>query len=158
MSEMRRAARRLVEPIVETYDSRHPLEESRRRLEAGLARIPARERADLAIEWIAREGLAVLRATFGPARRTRRFLMALSLAMAFFVGLTAWAATGATSRVFLYLSATWTVLAILGFPLVILGLASAKEAREARIRKAIRVALLGEEERLPPRQRWEDED
>ena len=33
-----------------------------------------------------------------------------------------------------------------------------REAEEARIRKAIRVALLDEEERLPPRQRWPDED
>ena len=51
-----------------------------------------------------------------------------------------------------------TVLAILGLPFVALGLASQRDAAEARLRRAIRVALLDEPERLPPRPQWEDED
>ena len=52
----------------------------------------------------------------------------------------------------------FTVLAILGLPFVALGLASQRDAAESRLRRAIRVALLDEAERLPPPQRWEDED
>jgi len=51
-----------------------------------------------------------------------------------------------------------TVLAVLGLPFLVLGLASQREADESRIRKAIRVALMDEEEAFPPMQRWADED
>ena len=158
MSEMRRAARRLVEPIVETFESRHGLDESRARLEAALAKVPAAERAGFTPHWGGEPQRPVLEARFAPSRGTLRFLQGLSLAMASLVGVTVWALATGAPRVFAYIAATWTVLAILGFPFLVLGLASAKDAREARIRKAIRVALLDEEERLPPPQRWPDED
>ena len=51
-----------------------------------------------------------------------------------------------------------TALGILALPFVAVGLNSQREAAEAAIRKAIRVALLDEAERLPPPQRWDDED
>jgi len=50
------------------------------------------------------------------------------------------------------------VLAFLGMPFVILGLASHQDARESRIARAIRVALQDEDEKFPPPQRWADED
>ena len=52
----------------------------------------------------------------------------------------------------------FTVLAILALPFVALGLSSQRAAAEARITRAIRIALMDEAERMPPQQRWEDEE
>jgi hypothetical protein len=57
-----------------------------------------------------------------------------------------------------FLLPLFTLLAILGLPLVTLAFNSHREAHESRIRRAIRVALLDADAAFPPRQRWADED
>lgn len=158
MSGMRSAARGLVEARTESFESRHPEEESKQRLAQALARVPVRQ-TWLETRWESREGRAVLVAEFAPSPRTQRFLKALSLGMALLVAASVWAlasaeASGSTA----FLVPMITVLAVLGFPFLVLGLASQREADESRLRKAIRVALLDEEEKFPPPQRWADED
>lgn len=157
MSEMRQAARRLVETRTESFASRHAPGESQRRLDAALAKLPERERAFKAA-WSGGEGgAATLTATFEPSPGTVRYLKMLSLAMALLIA----AAAGSwfqEDRALAWMATITAALAFLGFPFVILGLASHQDAREARIRRAIRVALQDEDEKLPPPQRWADED
>ena len=57
-----------------------------------------------------------------------------------------------------FLLPLFTVFAALAVPFVALGLGAQREAEEARIRKAIHVALLDEAQRMPPRQAWKDEE
>ena len=158
MSGMRSAAKGLVETRSESFESRHPEGESRSRLQAALAGVPVRQ-AGLETRWESRDGRTVLVAQFKPSPRTQRFLRALSVGMALLVAAGVWAlvseeAAGSTA----FLVPMIAVLAILGLPFLVLGLASQREADESRIRKAIRVALMDEEETYPPVQRWADED
>jgi hypothetical protein len=157
VSELRQAARRLVETRSETFESRHAKEDSMRRLDAALAKIPQPERRFKA-SWSGGEGAAAtLTATFEPLASTQRYLRLLSVGMAFIVLLAALSWFFA-ERAFAWMATITAVLAFLGFPFVILGMASHQDAREARIRRAIRIALEDEDERLPPPQRWADED
>jgi hypothetical protein len=150
---MRRAARRLVETRSETFESRHPLAESRRRLDVALAKMPAADRA-FGQRWSGDEARPLLEATFAPSPRNARFLRMLSIAMSALVGFAVWGFVSSDAADALaWIAAITTVLAILGFPFVVLGLASHQDARESRIRRAIRNALQDEEEKLPPPQR-----
>jgi hypothetical protein len=158
MSGMRSAAKGLVETRSESFESRHPESESRGRLQEALAGVRVRQ-TWLETRWESRDGRTVLVAQFKPSPRTQRFLEALSVGMALLVAASVWAlvsreARGSTA----FLVPMIAVLAILGFPFLILGLASQREADESRIRKAIRVALMDEEAAFPPMQRWADED
>lgn len=158
MSGMRSAAKGLVETRSESFESRHPEAESRARLQRALAGVPVRQ-TGLETRWESRDGRPVLVATFKPSPTTQRFLEALSVGMALLVAASVWALVseeaGGSSA---FLVPMITVLAILGFPFLILALASQREADESRIRKAIRVALMDEDEAYPPMQRWADED
>ena len=127
-----------------------------RRLDAALAKIPERERGFKAA-WSGNGEAAVLSATFAPSPATQRYLGLLSVGMAFIVLLAALSWFFA-DRAFAWMITITAVLAFLGFPFVILGMASHQDAREARIRRAIRVALKDEDPELPPQQRWADED
>lgn len=158
MSGMRSAAKGLVQTRSESFESRHPEAESRQRLQQALAGVPVRK-TWLETRWESREGKAVLVAKFMPSPRTQRLLNALSVGMVALVAASAWAlaseeARGSTA----FLVPMITVLAVLGLPFLVLGLASQREADESRIRKAIRVALMDEDEAFPPMQRWADED
>lgn len=158
MSGMRSAAKGLVETRSESFESRHPETESRARLQIALAAVPVRQ-TSLETQWQSRDGRPVLVALFKPSPRTQRFLQGLSVGMALLVAASAWALVSdkvAGSAAFLV--PMIAVLAILGFPFLVLGLASQREADESRIRKAIRVALLDEDQAFPPMQRWADED
>jgi hypothetical protein len=157
LSELRRAARSLSETRTERFESRHGLAESKARLDDAIKRIGEDGPTILTPAWREESGRAVLEATFAPPARTQRMLKALSLGMALAVALSAWfVATQEGPAQFVL--PLFTVLAILGLPFVALGLASQRDAAESRLRRAIRVALLDEAERLPPQQRWEDED
>ena len=143
MSELRRAARRLVEPHSESFESPHTVAESERRVAAALSRIPEAERGFHA-SWSGGDGdAAMLTATFEPSPRTLRFLKLFSIAM----GLTM---AGAVASWFVSDGALpWIVtisaaLAFVFFPFVILGIASHQDARESRITRAIRLALKDE--------------
>lgn len=155
MSEMRRAAASLVQPRTITFESRHPLEESQRRFAAVLERAPIAPapRAN----WQAVGSQSTLAAEFPPSPGTQRFLSALSLGLAMLVAASAWAVIHETGTL-AFLLPMITVLAILGFPMLVLALASQREAREAVFAKAVRVALVDEEPRYPPPKRWADEE
>lgn len=157
MSEMRRVARALVERRTERIESRHPLAESKRRLEDALARARPRGASAFALAWHDDGGKAVLEVSYAPPASLQRLLQAISVAMALALVAAGWAIATQEGAI-AFLVPLFTVFAILGVPLVTLGLGSRRTAEEARIQKAIRVALLDEEERLPPPQRWKDED
>jgi len=157
MSEMKRAARALVEVRSERFESRHALEESKARLADALGRARAEGRSVFTPAWSGEGGRAVLEARFAPPATTLRLLKALSAGMAIAVAASVWA-IATQEGALQFLVPLSTALAMLALPLVALGLGSQREAEEARIRKAIRVALLDEDERLAPRQRWDDEE
>lgn len=154
MSEMRRAARGLVETRTFTFESRHPLEESQRRFAAVVQSVPIwpRPRAN----WQSSGAVTTLSAEFPPSPRTRTFLSGLSLGMAILVAASAWALMRASGSL-AFLLPLITVLAILGFPLLVVALASQREARESTFAKAVRAALGDEDAGYPPPKRWDDD-
>ena len=157
MSELKRAARSLVQTRTERFESLHGLAQSRERLDEALKRIGPAGPTTFTTSWGEENGRATLEARFAPTPRTQRLLQLLSLGMSLAVAASVWAI--ATQEGPLQFAVPlFTVLATLALPFVALGFASQREAAEARIRRAIRVALLDEPERLPPQQRWEDED
>ena len=157
MSELKRAARALVATRNERFESRHGLAESKARLEQALARIGAPGPTVFTPTWSEADGRATLDSRFAPPPGIQRLLKALSLGMALAVASSAWAIATQEGSV-QFIVPLFTVLAILALPFVALGLGSQREAAEARIKRAIRVALQDEAERLPAPQRWEDED
>lgn len=157
MSELKRAARSLVETRTERFESRHGLAQSRRRLDEALKRIGPPGATTFTTHWGEENGRATLEARFAPAPRTQRFLQLFSLGMSLAVAASAWAIATQEGPLQFALP-LFTLLAILALPFVSLGLASQRDAAEARIRRAIRVALLDEPERFPAPQRWDDED
>lgn len=152
-SEMRRVAKALVESRSESYRSRHPLDESKARLEAALARVePDRTRFERA--WTSDAEGVVLEARFVPSRRTQRFLQASSIVLTLLILSSAWALVApGEERSARFLVPLVAVLAILAFPFVVVALGSQREAEEARIRKAIRRALTDEDESRADRSR-----
>lgn len=158
MSEMRRAARSLVEQRSERFESRHDAATSRERLRAALDRARIAPDGTFELAWNEADGKAVLDVVFLPTRRNRRVLQMLSVAMMALVALSVWVVTRPGEGAQRFLLPLFTVLAILALPFVTLGLASSRAAHESRIRRAIRSALLDEGEAFPPRQKWADED
>ncbi len=185
-SEMRRAARSLVEPRHVSFPSHYGLDASVARLKAALeapatrrgisrgldgeadgAKVELRDRGRTARsarttfrgEWRSDATGARLEGAFHPAPGALRFVKGLSVALTLLVLASAWVLlshSGTTAIRFLI--PLVTVLSILGMPLLVLGLSSQREAEEARIAKAIRVALAEEDPGLPPPQKWDDED
>lgn len=158
MSEMKRAAKALVERRTERFESRHPLAESKARLDAAIAKLKLTGASQFNSVWIDEGGKAILQAEFLPRARTQSVLTASSIFLSLLVLESAWllySREGGTAR---YLVPLFTGLSILAFPFVALALSSNREAEESRIRRAIRIALLDEAERLPPRKKWADED
>jgi hypothetical protein len=157
MSELKRAARALVETRSERFESRHALAESRARLDSALERLGSTGSSVFTPTWSEHEGRGVLDARFAPPRSTQRLLNVLSLAMSLCVALSAWAIVTLEGPL-QFMPPLFTVLATLALPFVALGLSSQREAAESRLRRAIKVALQDEPERMPPPQRWEDEE
>lgn len=158
-SEMRRAAKALVTSRVEVFEAADPIEGARQRLEQALAAGGPPSALAMSGAWKAIDGRAVYEVTFAPAPRIRRFLHGLSLALVLLVAASAWmlhsAAEGAALK---FLVPLFTVLAIIAMPLVVTGIASHREAEESRLTRTIRAALQGTSARLPPQQRWPDEN
>ena len=145
-SEMRRMAKALVERRSESFASRHSVEESTRRLAQALA--PFGERAArLETAWHSGPEGVRLEAGFPPPKRLRAFLNASSLALAAAIVASVWALVSpGEDRSFRFLLPLATLLAIFGFPFVMVALGAQREAEEARMRKAIRRALAEDEE------------
>jgi hypothetical protein len=159
MSEMRRAARSLVEHRTERFESRHPLDESQSRLDAGIQRLGLKGSTRFDPAWTTADGKAVLDAHFRPARHIQSMLTVSSLVMSALIVSSIWLVISAEEGMALkFLVPLFTVLATLAFPFVALALNSNRESEESRIRKAIRVALLDEIEKLPPAKKWDDEE
>jgi len=158
MSEMKQAARALIERRVERFESVHSLGESRRRLAAAFERASVVPGASFVLHWSENAGHAVLEAEFLPPRGIHGLLRAISIGMLMLVVASVYEYTSVGEGTARFLLPLCTVLVILGFPIFTLGLNSQREARESRIRRAIRVALLDADEKFPPRQRWPDED
>jgi hypothetical protein len=158
-SEARRIAKALVETRSERFESRHSVEESKARLQGAIATARLDGRVRFTPRWQGTANGAVLDAEFAPPPRTQRFLLSMSLAMTALVAASIWAVVSPSAGDALgFLLPLSTGLAILALPFVFVALGSNREAEEARIRKAIRVALLDEEERLPPAKKWDDEE
>jgi hypothetical protein len=156
---MRGAARSLVEVRGERFESRHGLEDSRARYERAVQASRPAGTVVLRPEWQEEQGHAVLQLGLAPPPATLRLLKALSIGMALLVAssiavIVLPQVTGAVT----FLLPLLTGLAVLGFPMLALALSSNREAEEARLRKALRVELQDAEARLPPQQKWKDED
>lgn len=149
-SETRRTAKALIEHRVERFESRHAAEESKSRLAAALANARPEGRVVFTPKWAAEGALCVLNAEFAPAPGTQRFLKATSLAMTLLLAASAWLifTPRPDGEALAFLLPLFTGLAILALPFVYVALGSNREAEEARIRKAIRMALVDEEERV----------
>jgi hypothetical protein len=158
MSEMKRAASALVASRTERFESVHSLEDSRKRLAAALARAKLAPGDRFVAQWHDEGGRAVLEARFLPPRGIHALLRAISLLMAVLVAASAYVILSMPTGALRFLLPAFTLLCILGLPLLTLALNSQREALESRIRRAIRVALLDADEAYPRRQRWPDED
>src|SRR4051794_40117594 len=90
MSEMRKAARALVERRMESFESRHDLASSRKRLSDALQRAQLAPDERFRVEWREANGKAVLDAHFLPSRGTTPLLNGLSVSMVALLSLTAW--------------------------------------------------------------------
>jgi len=142
-SETRRIAKGLVERRVERFESRHPLEASQARLASAIAALDLGGATEFTAAWKVEQGKAWLEAHFAPSRRTHRRLQMTSVALTLLVAASIWVVASAREEgALLFLVPLFTVLGVLAFPFVAVGLGSQREADEARIRRAIRQALL----------------
>lgn len=157
MSEARRLAKSLLEERDESFTSLHPLAESQARLARALgAAAPARAMR-YSLAWAEDAGHARLDVHFSPLKQTRTWLGAISLGLTLLVACSAWViASPHEDRAVKFLLPIFTALAILAMPLVVVALASRREAEEAQLRRVVRRVLLDEE--MAPMQRWADED
>ncbi|MEO5693239.1 MAG: hypothetical protein ABIQ72_08955 [Usitatibacter sp.] len=158
MSETTRISKALIESRVERFESRHNLEESQQRLAVSLKDARLVVRVVFTQNWKMEGGVTILEARFDPAARTQRFLKTMSIALTLLIIVTVWGAMSSSEPALAWLLPIFTVLVVLAFPFVFVAMGSNREAEEARIRKAIRVALVDEDPAYPPPQRWKDED
>ena len=157
-SETRRAAQALIETRVERFESRHSLEASKARLAETLARARPEGRVDFTTRWADEDGKPVLEATFAPPRRVGRFLKATSIATTLLVAVTVWAmVSNDASPGMAWLLGLSTAFTILALPFVYVAMGSTRAAEESRLLRAIRAALMDEEEKLPPMKKWDDD-
>jgi len=146
-SEAQRAARALVERRVEKFASRHGLAESQSRLAAALERARPEGRVLLETQWGEESGRAALQATFAPPPRVGRFLKILSASISLMVAATIWTlASPDASPTASWLVTLFTVFSVLAMPWIFVAMGSSRLAEEARILRAIRAALVDEEE------------
>jgi hypothetical protein len=154
-SEARRATRALMEERVDRFESRHSMDESRSRLDAALSRARREGRVVFTPEWREAEGKILLDARFAPPRRVGTVVKSLSIALTLLMVATAWSMLsrdiGASAA---WLLALFTGLVCLTMPWVFVAMGSSRLAEEARILRAIRAALMDEDEKLPPAKEW----
>jgi hypothetical protein len=155
-SEAQRAARALVEERVDRFESRHSMEDSRSRLEAAMSRARTEGRVVFTPEWRETEGKILLDARFAPPRRVGTVVKSLSILATLLILATAWSMlshdTGASAA---WVLALFTGLMILTMPWVFVAMGSSRLAEEDRILRAIRAALMDEDEKLPPVKEWD---
>lgn len=168
MSESRRLARSLVEPEPFELASRFTREESIERLRRASSAFRTTIQGDrvsivaasarLEARWEGSVDQWKLLGEFKPGRRMGIALQVLSLMFLLLVAASGWVIWATDTGAARFLLPLLTVLAVLAFPFIIAGMASTGEADRSRIRKALRVALQDEEERLPPARKWDGEE
>lgn len=156
MSEMKRAAASLVERRSERFESTHDAATSKARLDAALDRARVERPWRFEARWS--ESPVALEVTHAPSRGAKTFLNLASIAFVLLAWASAWALMKSDNEALRFLLPLATLLLVLGFPFVTLAMASNRAAYEARVRRAIRVALRDEDEKFPPPRRWADED
>ena len=156
MSEMKRAAASLVQRRTERFETKLDARTAQARFESSLDRSRIPRPWPFAARWT--ESPLALEIDYAPSTAARAFLHAASIAFVLLVGASAWALAKSDSEALRFLLPLATGLLVLAFPFVSLAMASNRAAMEARIRKAIRVALQDEDAGYPPPQRWADED
>ena len=145
-SETSRIAKALVARRSESFASRHSRADSEARLAAAIAAIDPR-RLRFESRWREDPAGLTLDAEFNPVPGIRRFLQAISVVLMALIGASVWAIMAAHDQGALaFLVPLATVLAILGFPFVVVAIGAQREAEEARIAKALRRALTDEDE------------
>src|SRR5205085_1732754 len=153
-----RAARALMDRRVERFESRYPMQESQKRLEGTLSRARLEGRVVFTPQWRDADGKALLDASFSPPPRVGVMLKTLSLALSLLILATAWAIlTGGAGTSGSWMLGLSTGLAMLAMPWIFVGMGSSRLAEEARITRAIRAALVDEEQKLPPAKKWDDD-
>ncbi len=140
-SEIRRAAKALVESRVEKLEVAGGMEAARGRVECALAALGAPRALRYAGAWTMSGRAHGLRGHASrPDARTPLVLNLISLAIVGLVAASAWAiVTDAGGLKFLL--PMIAVLAVFAMPLVIAALAARREAEESRIMRALRAAL-----------------
>jgi len=145
-SETSRIAKALVASRSESFASRHSRADSEARLAAALAPFQPK-RLVFESRWREEPGGLALDAEFRPAPGIQRFLRATSLVLVALIAASVWAVADARAEgPIAFLVPLATVLAVLGFPFVMVAIGSQREAEEARIARAIRRALTDEDE------------
>src|SRR5215831_16571725 len=139
-SEMRRAAKALVESRVERFEVADVGDDARRRVDSALAELGAPRALRYAGTWSTVDGRPIYEATFAPSARTPTVLNLISLAIVLLIAASAWAIVTSAGRL-KYLLPMLTMISVFAMPLVIVALASRREAEESRITRAIRAAL-----------------
>jgi hypothetical protein len=158
-TEMRRAAQALVADRTESIESLHDEAGSRRLVAGALEQAGALRATVHRGAWKTVDGKTVYEATFSPAPRVSFYLQALAIGLTLLLAATAWLfLSGTGTRGTRFLVPLFTLLAFVAMPLAVIGMASHREAEEARVLRAIRVALQDEDPKYPPPQRWKDED
>lgn len=157
MSELRRAARSLVEPRIERVESSHGREDSERRFAAALERARITPPWPFSAAWSEADGRVALTLSFAPSPRVKLFLNLSSLVFVLLLAASAYLVMATSEGPLRFLVPLFTGLSVLGLPLVTLGMASTRDAVQARVLRAARAALKDEDEAFPPQQRWADE-
>lgn len=157
-SEMRRAARALVEAQTRTFRSSHPLSQAVERLsaaarepapkvllEASSRAVTARRIGDsdpfFVASWQDGAEGPELRGEFPPPRWALRVLKLCSLGLAALIGATLWAFLADEPAALKIPLAVFTVVAVLAFPYVVLAISSQWTALQANVSRAITRAL-----------------
>jgi hypothetical protein len=145
-SETSRIAKALVQSRSESFASRHSRAESESRLAAALASIRPR-RLVFEGRWREEPAGLVLDAEYRPAPGIKRFLQVTSLVLVALIASSAWSiARSSDGAALAFLVPLTTVLAILGFPFVMVAMGSQREAEESRIARALKRALTDADE------------
>lgn len=168
MSEASRYARALATSRERSFSGRHPVEESKRRLAAALKgdRVAfegdrVRIRTSSALyegAWVASMEGARLEGRFvqRPAVRWQLTGLSVLLALMMLASFVSVLREGGAER---FAIPGVTALMVLFFmPLYIVALGSAREGDESRLERAMRVALEDLDPKMPPPQKWKDEE
>lgn len=170
MSEARRYAKALSGVRERAFESRHSAEDSAARLRTALSndridvegdRVVIRaNRARYEGRWVPGDQGARLEGRFVPLPSTRVQLTGLSILLTILVLASVRAllveVEGTAVR---YVLPAITTIAVLFFmPLFIMAMGAAREGDEARIERAMRVALEDLDPKMPPPQKWKDEE